>query len=202
MSNELLPGFVRNWDERHAETATTLHESATGREFAFSNWSVPRRHFVINVAFLRSLSQQNQQELEGFFLRHYGRAETFLFDSNGSGVSGDADNTVTDQVFGIPDGVTKRFQLLRTRGGFAEPINVVNGVPVIKRGAVVQSGYTIDTLAGVVFAVAPPAGLPLSWSGNYYWRVRFAEDVMPFRRIAKGLWASDPLRFYTPPGAA
>jgi hypothetical protein len=59
--------------------------------------------------------------LAGFFLKQQGRFRPFLFDDP-------TDNRIDDQVLGTGDGSMLEFQLVRSMGGFDEPITAPNVV--------------------------------------------------------------------------
>ena len=101
------------------------------------------------------------------------------------------DNSVTAQSFGAGDGSTISFQLTRTFGGYAEPVFDTNSTPAISVNGVLKTAgtdYTISSTGVVTFAAAPGSTLPLTWTGTYYRRVRFASDSAEFAQFLKNLW--------------
>jgi hypothetical protein len=75
-----------------------------------------------------------------------------------------------------------------------EPVFDVNFVPAIPQifvdGVLKTQGtdYTISSAGLVTFTVAPAAGAALTWSGSYYWRVRFDLDQTEFNNFLNQLW--------------
>src|SRR5215207_7054155 len=69
--------------------------------------------------------------LAGFFLQQQGAFQPFLFDDP-------TDNAVADQVIGTGNSGATVFQLVRSMGGFAEPIVAPNAVAAIRFNGVVQ----------------------------------------------------------------
>jgi len=127
MSTAILPsliglGFdvVRTpvWD-------TTVQQAISGKETRIARQTYPRWQWELTYNVLRSGAAYGElQQLAGFFNLRQGMFDTFLY--------ADADdNAVTVQAIGTGDGSTKTFQLIRTFGGFIEPVlapNVVNHV--------------------------------------------------------------------------
>jgi hypothetical protein len=52
----------------------------------------------------------------------------------------------------------------------------------------VETDYTISSSGVVTFTVAPAAGAALTWTGNYYWRVRFDMDQAELNNFLYQLW--------------
>lgn len=65
-----------------------------------------------------------------------------------------------------------------------------SSLQVYVNGALKVNGvdYTVNSAGFVTFTVAPPAGAMLTWTGAYYWRVRFAQDEAEFSNFMQGLW--------------
>jgi hypothetical protein len=126
MSNLLypvLPGLT--WSKfRTPMWNTTLKSSDSGRDFSRTTWTSPRWVYRLQYSVLRAGAQQELQTLAAFFNRHAGDHDTWLFDDPD-------DNTVTFDQFGLGDSVTTTFQLVRSMGGYLEPVYELNGVPVI-----------------------------------------------------------------------
>jgi uncharacterized protein (TIGR02217 family) len=185
MSNAIyptLPGIT--FKVIHAPRfKTQIDETASGREYRQALMVYPRVRTVLQYEFLRNRSAADElQQLVGFFKARKGSYDSFLFNNPD-------DNTATAQQFGTGDGVTTSFQLLRTLGGFAEPVYDLNGVPQIYKAGVLQgAGYSINSAGLVTFTAAPTAGQVLTWSGAYYWRNRFLNDEQEFEKFMQQLW--------------
>jgi hypothetical protein len=116
-------------------------------------------------------------KVAGFFMSMQGSANSWLYDS-----AVDNDNTIAAGApaqFGVGDGSTKVFQLVRPIGDYQDLIQNLNGTPVIyDAGAPLGAGvgYSIDAKGVVSFTAAPLANHVLSWSGKYYYRCRFLSD--------------------------
>lgn len=198
MSNAVLPSFPGKTPEvtRRPEWSTTSKTSVSGREFPTANWSYPRYFYKLSYEFLRQgqgmgLSHTELADLAGFFNARQGSFDSFLFtDPN--------DNSVTVQVIGNGTGALLQFQLVRTFGGFVEPVFDVNGPAQIFVNGVLQTlttHYTLSASGLVTFVTAPGDGLAVTWSGSYFRRVRFVQDVADFQKFMSNLWNLKTLEF-------
>ena len=100
---------------------------------------------------------------------------------------------MTAEPFGTGDGTTTQFQLIRKlyTSGFSEPVQNLNGAPAIYKNAVLQAtpaDYSVNSLGVVTFVSAPPNGHALTWTGSYYFRVRFMQDLLEFEEFMYQLW--------------
>ncbi len=100
------------------------------------------------------------------------------------------DNTVpasSPQQIGVGDGATKSFQLLRTYGGFTEPVQAPQTWTIYLNGVAQSSGFTVSSTGLLTFTTAPASGVAISWSGTYFWNVHF-EDAIDPEMWAYQLW--------------
>lgn len=187
-----LPGI--RWNIKRTPIWKTLSaESASGKEMSVALMTYPLRRYSISYEVLRAGAEAELQQLEGFFNLRYGSHDTFLYNDPD-------DNAVTDQTFGTGNGSTTSFPLLRTRGSFTEPVQSVSGTPTIKVAGVTKTPgthYTISSTGVVVFVTAPTAGQALTWSGSYYWRCKFKQDMAEFDQFLEDLWQLQRLEFRT-----
>ena len=98
---------------------------------------------------------------------------------------------MTGQLLGTGDSSTAVFQLVRSMGGFAEPIVAPHTVSAIYFDGVLQSSanYTVAAATGsVTFTAPPPTGQAITADFTYYFRVRFAEDTAEFENFMYQLW--------------
>lgn len=122
--------------------------------------------------------------LAGFFLQQQGTFRPFLFEDP-------TDNSVIEQIVGTGDGSVRVFQLVRSMGGFDEPITAPDVVTAIRCNGTRQdlAGYTIDSETGLVtFVTAPTAGQVITADFTYRFRVRFAQDSAEFENFMYQLW--------------
>lgn len=118
MSNDvfpMLPGL--KWGtNKQPIWATKVLTAASGRETRGSFQSYPRWKFTLSYEFLRAGGGFSElQQLVGFFNQRMGSFDSFLYrDPN--------DYQVTDQALGTGDGSRVEYRLVRTLGGFVEPV--------------------------------------------------------------------------------
>lgn len=179
-----LPGL--KWGTKKTPVwSTNIQKSANGREVRAAYYSYPQWKFSLSFEVLRTKTSVNELErLAGFFNARRGSFESFLYEDP-------TDNTVKDQLIGnVVQGVT-RYQLVRTFGGFVEPVLAVKGNPVIKVGGVVKAkgtDYAISDNGVLVFNRPQTAGQPITWTGGFYFRVRFTADTADFENVIGHLW--------------
>jgi len=169
-------------------------ESLNGIRTTFPNRAVPRYQWAIGFEMLRTgrIGADTYAELEtlaGFYNSRFGRAYPFAYQ--------DADdNAVLGTVFAVGDGATSRFQLLRSYGGFVEPVRAPLTVTVSANGVPVDPAtYSVGSYGRVTFSSAPAAGTALSWSGTFAWLCRFDDDKVDFTTFMRGYTSLDKLTF-------
>lgn len=145
MSNEVLPRLPGQTlkQGRAPRWKNDVRETGSGRNFARARWTTGKRDIRLEYEFLRAGAEAELQQLEAFFNRHKGNADTWLFDD-------EFDRTVAAEPFGVGNGTRTAFQLLRSRGGFVEPVYALNGSPIITltdwRGQSPQSAFARTNL--------------------------------------------------------
>lgn len=118
-----LPGV--KWNVKRTPIWKTLsEESVSGKEASVALMTYPLRCYTLSYELLRAGALAELEQLEGFFNARRGRHDTFLY-------SDPDDNSVTEQAIGSGNGVSVSFPLVRTRGGFTEPVQSVQGFPTI-----------------------------------------------------------------------
>ena len=177
---------------------TKVQRAVSGKEYRAAFMQYPLWTYTLYFNFLRDLvSLPELQELMGFFNARQGSFDNFLFNDPD-------DYTVTDQLFGVGTaGGQTVFPLVRTlgAGGFTANDLVQNVhamVNVKDNGSTIPptSGsphYTIDSVGNITFSAAPTSGHTLTWSGTFYYRCRFLQDVQDFGKIMMnpaggGIW--------------
>lgn len=164
---------------------TEVFEAVDLSELRASFTSYPTYDFILTYEVLReAAAYQELQSLIGFFRQRQGSFDNFLY-------SDASDNAATAQNFGTGNGTTTAFQLIRTYGGFIEPVMNLNGNPSIYINGVLKTSgtdYTISSTGLVTFTVAPASGAALTWTGNFYYRCRFLKDENEFDNFMYQLW--------------
>lgn len=185
MSNANLPALPGlTWNTTKAPRFNTAVQTAVDlSELRASFACTPVWEFSRSYDVLRDNVVNNElTQLGGFFLDRYGKWDSWLFT--------DADDSIALlEPFGTGDGVTTAFQLKRSFGSFNEPCKQVANAPSIYVAGNLQvSGYSVSNTALVTFSNAPASNAALTWSGTYYFRCRFKEDVQEFRQFMSKLW--------------
>jgi uncharacterized protein (TIGR02217 family) len=190
----VLPGL--GWSVTKTPRFTgRIQNAVSGRELRVLDQLNPIWTWTLTYSLLRDkwdaraaigpgIGYDELRTLAGFFLQHQGTFRPFLFDDP-------TDNIVTDQILGTGDGGVRAFQLVRSMGGFAEPITAPNVVSAIRFNGVRQgpAGYAVDSETGLVtFATPPPASHVIAADFTYRFRVRFAEDSAEFENFMYQLW--------------
>lgn len=195
MSNAVYPtlpgltfGVIRS-----PQFKTDIRTTPSGREYRGAQMQYPLYKYTLTYEVLRDIPTAAEfRTLLGFYNQRQGSFDSFLFQDPD-------DYSVTAQVFGIGDGVTTQFQLVRTLGGSVEPVyDLVSGsYGVYKNGTLQTSGVSTNATGGITFATAPASGDVLTWSGQYYWRVRFLQDQLDFAKFMNQLWEAKKVEFIT-----
>ena len=165
---------------------TQTQESVSGRELRWTSMVYPRWRVTLSYEFLRAGGGFSElQALVGFFNFRRGAWDDFLWLDQD-------DNTVAGQQIGVGNGARTAFTVYRTYGGFSEPVLNYVSAPVVKVGGVVKTAgvdYTIS--AGILtFSAAPANGAVVTWSGQFYKRVRFERDESECEQFLRDLWSA------------
>lgn len=215
MSNAIFPTLlgIDNGVIKEPEFSTLIQRSASLRETRISLAASPLYNFDLPFSFLRVAYQyQELQTLMGFVNQRFGSFDSFLY-------SDPEDNFAENVQIGIGDGVTASFPLFRSAGGFVEriwnpdlttasmdplmwaedpttPMWDVDPSTLMWLGGSGLGPFTISFPGGVVtFTTSPPVGVPIYWSGFYYYRCRFTNDKNPFKMQMKSYWDNQSLQF-------
>lgn len=198
MSNAVypsLPGLM--WPRKRTPIwKTKVATTPSGREFRSSAMTAPRYRYALQYEFLRSAAALAEyQALFAFFNARGGALDTFLLHDPD-------DYQVSGQAFGVGDGVTTSFQLVRSVGGFTQAVFDIDATadqPQISVAGVLASGgsYTLSATGLVTFAAPPAAGAALTWSGRFYWRARFEVDELTFEQFVAEFWKTGEVKLIT-----
>ncbi|ENX8897445.1 hypothetical protein C7Y16_08235 [Neisseria gonorrhoeae] len=194
MGNAVFPEFPGlKWGRKKtAVWSTGTQKSASGREFRTAYYTYPQWRFSLSFEVLRTKASVNELEkLAGFFNARKGSFESFLYEDP-------ADNAVTDQPVGNTVQGVARYQLIRSMGGFIEPVSAVKERPAVKVGGTALAygrDYTVTDKGVLVFNTPQPPGRPITWTGGFYFRVRFTSDTVDFENVLGSLWAAKKIEF-------
>lgn len=193
--------------KRRAEFKTALFEATSGKESRISLRQYPKTTFNLSFEFLINDEDDSQMvELLAFMLRHLGMAKAFLFDDP-------VDNHVVQRTLGTGDGSRTDWQLSRNLNGFVEPIAYVNRVANLDEGfdgelyvyldsvlKVEGADYTVSDVGLLSFTSPPSVGAVITWSGRFYYKVRFTQDGYDIERIVQDLFEAREIEFIGSPG--
>lgn len=198
MSNFILPTF-QGWSYDKTITPvweTQIYTSSSGRETRIQKWKSPRYKISIKFNFLTDNSMQSVsldkgdiERLKGFFNTLAGAFDDFLYFD-------DTENYVENQSFGVGDGQTTIYQLVRSLPYYAEAVTGINEKPQIFVNGE-EAECEVDSYGVVTFAEPPEADAVLTWTGNYYFRVRFEDDELDLSRTWQALWENAEIKMIT-----
>ncbi|MGH6984589.1 MAG: DUF2460 domain-containing protein [Stellaceae bacterium] len=171
---------------------TRAQQAISDKETRLADWSYPAWQWELTFDFLRASPAASEfQSLAGFFNQCQGAFGTFLY--------ADADdNAVTGQSLGTGNGATTVFQLVRSFGGFIEPVLAPNVVNAVYVAGIAQSpsSYGADPATGLLtFTAAPASGAAIAADFSYWFRCRFAEDTLDFEKFMATLYRAQKLAF-------
>ncbi len=136
-------------------------------------------------------------ELFGFYCARNAGFDSFLYQV------GD-DNSVTDQVIGVTDGLNTGFQAYKSFGDLVEPCYAIKAVTSVTcNGITTQNpvfnpwGYTgLSGGPGFIFLPSVyPAGHQITATFSYYYPCRFDADSCDFEEFGQGLYKVNQLTF-------
>lgn len=174
---------------------TVIQTSFSGKEQRIARQSYPRWKFSVAYEFVRDNVNAEFQTLIGFFMSALGRFNNFYFQDP-------TDYIATAQNIGTGDGATTAFSLVRSLGGFAEPILHAPTVTAIYFNGVAQgSGWTATASTGgygtdtITFSVAPSNGVVITADFTFNFVCRFDMDEAQFSNFMQNFWELKQLDF-------
>jgi hypothetical protein len=178
--------------------STRVASHVSGREVRVALMSYPLYEFEAVYSGLASsataafagLDSSSLQSLMGFFLQLQGQFGTFLY-------ADPDDNGVTAQAFATGDGSTTSFTMMRSLGGFLEPVGWVTAIADVYLNGVAQSssGYDLTAPNALIFTSAPASGATVSADFSYAFNCRFLDDQMDFEEFMASLWRLESMKF-------
>ena len=176
---------------------TTVITVNSGYEYNNINWDQARHYYDVAMG-VRSMEELS--DLVSFFHITRGKGHHFRYKDWADYLSCDLNQTPTptDQVFGVGDGLTTAFQLVKTYdlgGGTINQRDIkkpVNTTILIALDTVLQTedtytgtvsnndnDYWIDYTTGIVtFNSAPPWSVSITWGGEFDVPCRFDVDQL------------------------
>lgn len=183
---------------RSPEYNTGMFRALSGKESRIAYQQYPLMTWELSFDLLRdNITPSEYDALTGLFMAVQGRWDTFLY-------TDPTFNTVTAMQFGTGDGTTTTFQVTATNQnsggpGGAELIQNFNGTPSIYVGGVLQTlgtAYTISGTGLVTFLSGhvPAASAAITWTGSFYYRVRFDDDTIDTAQFMSKWWEIKKLK--------
>ena len=171
----------------------------SAREVRFQNYAYPLYQWEVNFQGLTNLLSGSAasalgaasfQALAGFFLSLGGQWSTFTFTDA-------TDSAVTNQFIATGDATTKTFPLVRTIGGFTEPISWLNSASSVEVGGIAQptTSWTAVTPNTLTFVSAPASGSAITASLSYSWMCRMNTDQLDFNEFFGAIWELKKMTF-------
>ncbi len=165
-----------------------IQEAIAGNEQRFAQWTKCRGVGDLSYGLLTSTNPLGDfAAILAIWRAHFGSLSPFRFRDW-------SDYTTTDEPFGIGDGSTTSFQLIKTYDPslillgtpgslfYVRNITLVASAPVIKVDGVmktVSTDYTISSAGVVTFTSAPANTKLCTWTGTFDVPVRFDGDSLP-----------------------
>ena len=101
------------------------------------------------------------------------------------------------QIIGTGDEVTTDFQLIRSYGGFSEPIQAPHTISAIYVNGT-SVGYTLGANGVITLNTATGTNnQSITTRFTYYYRCRFLEDKSDFNQFMSQLWENKSISFIT-----
>jgi hypothetical protein len=152
-------------------------------------FEVSLEHVMGNEALATSIVAQ----FLGAYMATAGGAALWLFTDPQS-------NSVANAQFGVGNGTSTAFQLSRNIYGQPDIIQKLNGAPAIYVGGIHNATASVSSTGVVTFTTPPASGAVLTWTGFYFYAVRFSEDTLDAIREfttnnGNDLWSFNGLKF-------
>ena len=189
-----LPGL--DWGiKRSPAGASVRQEALNGKRTILPQRATPRWSWELPFEFLRSAAwgdgtYSELETLTGFYLAQ-------MMSGGAFGYTEPSDSVATAQGFGTGDGTTTQFQLVRSRGGFAEPVYLPTITTLTVGGVTKVQGtdFTLGSTGIVTFGAAPAPAAALVWTGTYQWLCRFDDDSLNLAEFMQGMSEAKSLKF-------
>lgn len=192
-----LPGMKMDLT-RAPRFKTHIQSAVSGRETRAAFMAFPLWDLTMAFEFLQAGNRGSDlNQLMALHGQVKGSWDSFL-------LSVPDDNAVTDHLIATGNGSARSFQLMRsiTAPGFVltEPVMNVNSITSVKVNGAAVTGYTVSATGVLTLPVTPASGAPITWTGSYYFRCRFAQDTVDFSRFMADLYELKTLKMIGAPG--
>lgn len=194
MSTAVFPAFVGlKWGIKKTPVwGTQVQTTVSKRELRAVFMSAPVYKISLSYEVLRAaVAYAEIQSLVGFYNLRSGSFDTFYYNDPD-------DRSATDVSCGNYATGTTVYYANKFYGSFIEPIGAFNGNPTNVKVAGVTKTLGVDyTVSGnkITFLTVQTNGAAITWTGLYYWNVRFHDDHMDFDQFMKDLWEAKKVDF-------
>lgn len=202
MSISTFPSLIGlTWKKIRTPNFETINQEAvSGAETRIALRPYPKYGWKMDFSYLGSgqigqISNSDFNTLFGFFNERQGKFDSFL-------ITEPDDSSVTGQSIGQGTGSIKAFQMVRTLGGFSEPVLAPNAVSAVYLGgiSIPSAGYSAPTTG----ALTSTAGGALG-GATYYVKTTWVTEsgeTLPSTETSLAVAASHVLNVAHPTGAA
>ena len=128
------------------------------------------------------------QSTMGLFLNSLGMFGTFLFQDPD-------DCQVTGSILGVGDGDTTQFALVRSLGGWVEPVGWVKDTPTVRKNGTATLAFTLNAPNSITFTTAPASGVTITADFSFYFLCRFLEDQHDYLKLWDKMWSNESIKF-------
>ena len=203
MSSAVFPTLTgQGWGINRTEIwDTTIAMNQSGKETRMANQTYQLHSWDLTFTALRQGRVHNSSytefaQLAGFYNQRQGCFDSFLYADND-------DYTVTGQAIGTGDGSTLTFPLVRTFGGFVEPVLAPHTVATVYVDGVDQVGFwTVSNWGSATPGVitfsgghAPTNAKAITADFTYYWPCRFLTDRISFNKFISNIYEGKSVSF-------
>lgn len=205
MSTQVFPTLIGlQWKRIRTPNFENIdQEAVSGLETRIALRPYPKYQWKMDYSYLGSgglngVSNTDYQTMAGFYNARLASYDSFL-------LTEPDDSAVTGQQIAIGDGATLTFQLLRTFGGFSEPVLAPNSVTAVYVDGTPVSGsfWSVSNWSAaasnggtgnpgvLTFSAghAPTSGKAITVDMTYYWPVKFEADKIDFSNEFNKVWA-------------
>ena len=194
----VMPGLAWSVNRKAIWSGTRRIENVSGKTVRMTDWTYPQwewsvKHNLLRQGTVNGVNYAEMAQLAAFFNGRQGGFDSFLYrDTN--------DNQVTGQALGVGNGVATQFQLVRSFGGFIEPIYAPNTVTNAYVNGVDPTGWSVSAWGsatpGVITFAAPPGnGLAVTADFTFRFPVAFTKDDMDFEEFMQYLFSAKEIPF-------
>lgn len=186
MSTHVFPSFnVPNMGypvKRTPMWNSKVQDSISGMEVRLAYWTSPKYKWAVDLNALQAVVSANDfATFMGFYNARQGQFDTFLY-------SDPDDSSVVLQPIASGDGTTLAFPLVKTFGGFVEPVLAPNAVAAVYVDGVDQVGHwTVSSWGSATPGIltfagghAPTNAKLITATFTYYYPCRFLADSQDF----------------------